>query len=331
LRIGGQVHYGSIFAHSPAVENTANSFPWGIQLEANWQKISKKVWDNCYCYPQVGFLVSYYNYDNTILGKSIQVAYFLEPTFKLTQRTSFSVRGIVGLSYLTNPYDSIKNPNNRSYSLPVSAYLTVATGVQIQLNNQWYLNSHINYQHISNGGIKDPNKGINWITGSLGILYTINPTNLPLREKKIFIREKEIQWELIGFISNKGAGVGQKQRFMIGGLGLQANRQVNPLHAINLATEIYWDASLAERLRQDNLDASSFRWGWMLGHQFLLGKFRFSQQLGIYAYSDSPYFSRWYHRWGVMYDFHEKWGIGFNMKAHGQTANFLDLRTTWKF
>jgi hypothetical protein len=331
LRIGGQMHYGSVFAHSPAVENTANSFPWGLQMEVNWQRISQKVWDNCHCYPQMGILASYYNYDNVILGKSVQLAYFLEPTFKLSKRTSFSVRGIVGLSYLTNPYDSIQNPNNRSYSLPISAYLTVATGVQIQLDKKWYLNSHLNYQHISNGGIKDPNKGINWITGSLGVLYTINPINLPVRSKKVFVREKELEWEVIGFVSNKGAGVGQKRRFMIGGLSLQANRQISPLHAFSIATEAYWDGALAERLKQDTLNASNFRWGWMLGHAFLLGKFRFTQQIGIYAYSDSPYFSRWYHRWGVIYDVHKKWGIGFNMKAHKQTANFLDLRAIWKF
>jgi hypothetical protein len=104
-----------------------------LQVEGNWQKISQKVWDNCLCYPQSGWLLSYYNYDNAILGHSLQLAYFLEPTFKISQRTQFTVRGIVGISYLTNPFDSLRNPNNRSYSLPISAYLTVASGLQIKM------------------------------------------------------------------------------------------------------------------------------------------------------------------------------------------------------
>ncbi|TAE04651.1 MAG: hypothetical protein EAZ95_20495, partial [Bacteroidetes bacterium] len=38
---GAQMHYGSIFAHSKSVENTAGSRPFGVEANAIWQKISQ--------------------------------------------------------------------------------------------------------------------------------------------------------------------------------------------------------------------------------------------------------------------------------------------------
>lgn len=326
FRVGGQVHYGSIFAHSPEVENTAGSYPRGIQIELNWQKVSEKVWQNCLCYPQSGLLVSYYNYDNEILGHSLQIGYFLEPTFKISPRLQFTLRGVAGIAYLTNPFDSLKNPNNRSYSLPISAYLNVSGGVQMDISRKWQLQWQVNYQHISNGGIKDPNKGINWITSSVGVLYTLRPYEIPKRAVVPFAPTNEWEKEAFLFLSNKGAGVGQKKRFMIVGLGTQLHKQVGRLSILGAGTELYWDGSLEERIRQAGLSRSAWRWGIFAGHQFALGKFRFSQYLGTYLFNDTDFFHWWYHRWGVNYQVKEKWKVGFALKAHRHIANFLDLR-----
>lgn len=35
------------------------------------------------------------------------------------------------------------------------------------------------YNHISNGGIKEPNKGVNWPAATLHVYYAFNPTPLP--------------------------------------------------------------------------------------------------------------------------------------------------------
>jgi len=99
---------------------------------------------------------------------------------------------------------------------------------------------------------------------------------------------------------------------------------------LNIGTEAYWDGSLAERLRQANESGDAFRWAMLGGHQFVLGKFRFSQQLGVYLYNNNPFFHWWYHRWGFTYSPNGSWAVGFNLKAHKQVANFLDLRFIFK-
>ncbi len=101
--VGLGLQHGFIFAHSPRVENTKGSNPTGVELILSWQRNDPLIWNLCNCYPRKGFLFSYYDYDNKVLGKGITAAYFLEPVYKLGRNTFFSFRGSAGLSYLTRP------------------------------------------------------------------------------------------------------------------------------------------------------------------------------------------------------------------------------------
>ncbi|TAE04652.1 MAG: acyloxyacyl hydrolase, partial [Bacteroidetes bacterium] len=322
---------GSIFAHSKSVENTAGSRPFGVEANAIWQKISQRVWDNCHCTPKTGISLSYYNYDNRYLGHSVNVGYFLEPNFRLAKRWELSLRGTFGLSYLTNPHHPIKNPRNQSYSLPISVYLLAGIGNHIKIDDKWRVGAFLNYQHISNGGLKDPNKGINWITSSLSVLYTPNPIDIPKRERAKFEQKTPIDITLSALFTTKTAQVGDKRRHLIVGLQGEASKQIGRLSALSVALEGYHDASVARRLSDNHVEGNGWRVGALVGHQFILGKFRFSQQIGYYLYQHNPYFDAWYHRWGIVYYLRPKWSIGFNMKAHRHIANFVDFRIGHKF
>src|SRR5262245_12741095 len=62
--VGLGVHYGFVFAHSDKVQNTKGSKPWGIELDLNKQLLKNKSWDECWCFPRTGFVISYFNLDN---------------------------------------------------------------------------------------------------------------------------------------------------------------------------------------------------------------------------------------------------------------------------
>jgi hypothetical protein len=327
--IGTQFHYGSIFAHSEAVENTSGSRPIAIQVDAIWQKISQKTWDNCNCYPKTGFSLNYTNYDNAVLGQSLKIGYFLEPNFNITKHFQLGLRGTMGVAYLSNPYDIVKNPNNQSYSLPFSAYLAVGVGTNIRISPHWAVGLSAHYQHISNGGMKEPNKGINWITSSLNVIYTPKNIEIPKRLRQPFDKKQPIRTQIQLFGSNRPARIGDKERqFMVGLLG-QFSKQVSRLSALTAGVEAYYDGALDKRMQYEGVAGDGWRVGAMAGHQFLLGKFTFSQQIGVYLYQNNPYFDAWYHRWGVMYYPKQKFGMGFMLKAHKQVANFLDLRVAY--
>lgn len=326
--VGLAGHYGFVFAHSVDVENTRGSRPYGLRAEAVWQRIDRRTWEACACYPRNGLLVSYMDFDNRVLGQGLNAGYFLEPTFRLSRGLGLTLRGSVGLSYLSNPYHPTRNPANASYSLPLNAYLALGLGVLVRLAPHWHLSLSGQYEHASNGGLQEPNKGVNYPTASLGLAYTPRPADLPNRAKTrpIDLKRRRPRYDLTAFGTARTAERGEAQRFFIGGLSFTASKQVGRLSALTLGTEAFSDYPSREALRRAGLQRSPWRVGVGAGHEFLLGNYRFSQQLGVYAFNEIPYFSRIYHRWGLVRQTGRSWALGFNLLAHAQVANFLDLR-----
>ncbi|HEY1112927.1 MAG TPA: acyloxyacyl hydrolase [Chitinophagaceae bacterium] len=333
--IGAGVQHGFIFAHSDAVENTRGSHPTGVEVIFSWQRNDSATWNLCNCFPRKGLLLAYYDYDNRVLGKSATAAYFLEPTYRLTKGSFFAFRGAAGLSYLTDPYDPVRNPSNRSYSTSVSAYLLLGVGLWFQLGKQWWLNTSVNYQHESNGGLRDPNKGINWPTAGLAFSY-----GQKWRPYYRGVRYKENTWRgrpphgevaLFGIARRDLDERGRSRRLPLLGVAVQGAKQVGRISNLTIGTELYRDEELRLELRKDSIDAPPVLAGLQAGHQFILGRFLFSQALGVYIFDKTPYNDLLYHRWTLQYRLGDRIGIGFSLKAHRHIADFADLRLGYRF
>lgn len=333
--VGAGVQHGFIFAHSTAVQNTKGANPTGIEIIFGWQRNDTEAWDLCNCFPKKGLLLAYYDYDVAILGKSVNAAYYLEPFYKLSNRTFFSFKGMAGLSYLTNPFDSVNNPTNQSYSASVGAYLFVGLGLTFVLSENVWLSGNINYQHISNGGLRQPNKGINWPTAGISMIYQKNPRPYykAHRSKIKFWKDYSPRWDLAVFgIAKRGTNEsGQNRRMPLIGVGMQVGKQVGRLNMLTVGAETYYDRSLNMQIKRDSINASAVRAGIMAGHEFLLGRFIFSQKLGVYLFDQTPYYDRLYHRWGIQYFVTKNISIGMNIKAHRHVADFVDLRLSYSW
>lgn len=333
--IGLGVQHGSVFAHSVDVQNTRGARPTGIEAIFSWQRNDSASFALCHCYPRQGLLLAFYNYDVGLLGKSGSAAYFLEPAYRIGNRVLFSFKVAAGLAYLTNPFDCISNPGNQSYSTHLSAYLLIGIGAWLRLSERLWLNPGINYQHISNGGIRRPNKGINWPTAGIALSYQPKYRSwyTGKRNTEKFWRSYSTRYdvEIIGSLLRGNNEAGDRERFPLGGIAVQAGRQVGSLSMLTLGAEAYFDKELQEKLRSEGLNASPVKAGLMLGHEFLLGRFQFSQRLGVYLFDQTPYYDRIFHRWGLMYRINRHFSAGFNLLAHRQVAEFIDFRLAFTF
>ncbi len=327
---GMGIQHGFIFAHTEEVQNTKGARPTGIEAILGWQRNDAAIFDLCHCYPRQGLLLAYYDYDVTLLGKSATAAYFLEPTYRISDGVLFSFKGSMGVSYLSNPFDSISNPGNQSYSTHLSIYLLVGVGTWVRLSEKWWVNPNINYQHISNGGSNQPNKGINWPTA--GIAVTYQPVSRPwytgTRTTANYWRDYPTRYHIsiLGTVRRGYDEAGDRERYGVMGLALQAGRQVGALSMLTLGAEVYHDEELKEKLHRDSLNASPVKAGLLVGHEFLLGRFQFGQSLGVYVYDQTPYYDRIYHRWDLQYRISPRIFTGVSLLAHRHIAEFVDFR-----
>lgn len=329
--IGGRVHYAYLWLHTKEMKPIGNSFPWGIQAEFNWHLANENVWIQCNCYPRNGFLISYLNFANPrILGSAWSAAYYLEPFFTVRNKINFSLRGVAGLSYLNRPYHKVSNPHNIAYSMHVSGLLMIHLGINYRLNDYWNISATGGINHISNGGIKEPNKGINLPSVTLSADYSFKPKVFPIRKRTPFQKDtlRKHKIEASAFWSSKAILHGEKKRFFIYGSEIKAVRKVGKMHTLAAAAEWHIDFALKEKLRREGIEnADSYRAGILFGHEFPMGNFSFSQMLGIYFYDPYHYNDVIYQRYGLTYLIGNRLLIGINLKAHRHVADFLDFRT----
>jgi len=338
-----RLHYGVIYAHTKYVENTAGAHPRGFEFEVSKQHTDKALWEYYRCYPRMGLLFSYYDFNTPILGKSFSASYFIEPNYRLGNRASFFIRAAAGLSYLTNPHDSIKNPANQSYSLPVNAFLSLGAGFNYNIAPHLALSVMASFQHNSNGGFQLPNHGVNYPTASLGIRYSVNSNAYPVypKEQVHNYSNSKIQYDAGMYYSPKSgykyAWVSQR-KYLLGGF-VQASKRVNTLDAVTVSLEAYHDEGLASIKKIIGDKTPSNLVGLMVGHEFIFRRILFSTQLGYYIYKDTKTFSQLYaqefpalyHRWGLRYKLNTHWYAGFNMLVHKQVADFIDVRLQYRF
>ncbi len=93
------------------------------------------------------------------------------------------------------------------------------------------------YQHISNGGWKEPNKGINWPTASVGFTYFNHRFKLPVYKQ--FVYKSSLNKKpyfgaglLLGAKQGYQAG-GRTARTPLAGVLVQAEKQVGRTNAVN--------------------------------------------------------------------------------------------------
>ncbi|MGM0649047.1 MAG: acyloxyacyl hydrolase [Bacteroidota bacterium] len=330
---GIKYYNGAIFAHADAVQNTAGSRPWAIELEYSKRHVSSKVWNTCRCYPSTGVLLAYKDYDNDILGHGVHMAYYLQYHALPDSRISPIIRGTAGLEYNTNPYHEIHNPENRSYSIHVNSSLQVALGAYMQISDYAFADVVFAFNHISNGGVNAPNKGVNWPSAGLGLYYTPDFGDIKNRKDSIPVQKSSKKW--LGRVninlSAKAKTFDKKERNMIYDVEVLAGHRLNNLDNILGGFEWNLNGINVRTIEYYNLSANPNILSILAGHEFVMGKFRFSQKLGFYVFNQMDYDAIWYHKWGLRYQLKSNILIGVEVKAHKHVADYSSFSIGYAF
>jgi hypothetical protein len=336
--LGFRPHYGFIVKHTGKLEGLTKTFPWGFEVDVNWQHMSEKSWQYCFCYPRTGISFFYTNFANPgVLGSSFALYPFVEPAINGDRRLHATIRFGMGPTYLNNVFDSVDNPENKFYSTRISFIVHANFGMNYVINDRLLLRVAADFNHISNGGIKNPNLGINFPTASIGLEYNFNP--LPYvnrtKDKSIKLIHYNHRIDFTFFATGKTAVKGE-DRYPVYGFCSGYSHVIGRQNAFSLATEFTVDLADKKEITKDSLMKNDqfidYKYIALLaGHELILGRFNFYQQLGIYLYSPYARKDRVFQRYGLNFYVTKRLFIGVNLKAHRQVADFLDLRAGVSF
>ena len=325
---GVQLHTGRILPHSESIRDLTQDVLWGAQAEISRIRLTQKSWNTCNCYSQNGISVSYFNFNNPDeLGAAFNVAVFAEPQL-VHGKINLGLRAGAGVSYLSRVYHPIDNPRNLFFSSPWSGLLLLQLSGRYRLNPAWILRFGGAYYHISNGGQRQPNKGMNFPALSLGVEYT--SSDKPLIRKLRSIRADKVVHYYAGISYNTRSvdesDFSSRAREAVIGIHGGVYKPVARMHAFGVGVEFFHDNALKLRARQQG-DAFDHRvLSGLVAHHLLFGRFDFSQALGFYLHKEYRTPAEVFQRYALRYRLLEKLQIGLSLKAHLHTAEQIDLR-----
>lgn len=335
---GARGHYGFIVPHSSTIKDISWSKPWGFEAEFTWLLMGEDKWRYCFCYPRTGLSFFFVNFGNPeVLGNAYSLYGFIEPLIGAAGRVYGTVRFGIGPAFLDNVYDSVENPANKFYSSPLSFIVLLNAGINCRLGEKINLRISGSFNHISNGGIKNPNSGINYPTLSLGADYRINPLPFEYRIKdrslQLIPYKNRVDLSLFGTGKTDIKG---NERYPVLGLLTSYTRVVGRISGVMLGMEFvtdYADKHEIERTSRvaGTREADHKYIAALLGHDLLLGRFTFQLQLGAYLYSPFKRMDPVFERYTLSFYLFESLYTGISLKAHRYVADFLDVRLGYSF
>jgi hypothetical protein len=253
-RLGLEGSYGFIIPHSRELRPLSQTNPIGITLHYQNLNTSFKNWKNCNCFYYMGLQFSYHNFGNPdVIGSATSLTGTFEPIIWRNNKWTLSLLSGLGLSYLNRVYDEVSNPENVFFSSHLSFLIFLTPKIEYSLTHDWGLNASISYNHISNGGQSQPNKGINYPMVGLGLVHYFQRKTYPVYEKDNISRNWKYYLES-GFSTREGKDGREPNISVVFGT-------IKPLSSINGiggGLELTKDFSLAVERKQDgSIDAGT--------------------------------------------------------------------------
>ncbi|TDK48148.1 acyloxyacyl hydrolase [Algoriphagus formosus] len=320
------VQRGWIIPHNEELADISQSNPIGLSLKYQVLQGNQENWEACNCFHYLGFGLQVQDFQNPAeLGRAWTAFGSFQPILWRAGKVEFSLDMGIGASYLTQVYDPIENPRNTFFSAPLSFLLYVRPVLSYSIGSDFDLTASFFYNHISNGGQRQPNRGMNYPMLSLGGIYFLRKEELPSFQKPELSRDFEFYLDL-GFNTRESMAGGRSPNFT---LGAGFYRKFTGIWAMGAGLDLNKDFSLdVEESRLESLMPAPF-----LANHFLFGRFDFQQRFAWYASKPNSYQAdrNFYQRYTLTYQLGKNLRLGVGMKAHGHVAENMDLRVGWKF
>lgn len=322
---------GMIMPHVPAIDFITNEYISSFNLNLIKKKDGEKLWENLYHQPALG--VGYYHGslgNREIYGNAHSVyAFFEAPIWNIRNQLELNYRMSTGLSYISKTFDTYNNIYNIAIGSHLNLHFNLFLNALINITEDYKLISGIGFTHFSNGKIKSPNKGLNVINGSLGIRYFFSQPE-PL--KKDFTQPEipdKNHFSVIWSHGLKDYNRFKKAVYYISSLNMSYERQYAHFAKAGTGLDVFYNSALRnfreEPVRTGITSSDLYRLGMHISHDFIVGDFSLTIQLGHYFYNKAFYITDIYNRIGLKYYSDDRIILNLSLKSHNANAEFIEF------
>ncbi len=333
---GVNPYYGAVLKYKKEMKQLEFTNLHGIELYANKIADGSKDWHHLYNYPQWGVAASYFNYGvPSELGEAVSLTTYLDFTAG-KKKHKWRMNIGTGIVYSSVTFESVTNEQNTAISSAISYVLRGTIHKEFQLSDNYFFNINLAFRHYSNGRLNMPNNGMNYPIVGVGIRYLPRQVNIKTGQHDSRQLDNEVRYTVRGSISWREVWeVDEKQKAY--SLSLYASKQVSRFNRILVGIDGFrYDQESIEKSNivyrdknglSDNevLDNATDQLALTFGTELLISNVSVIVQGGIYVYKPQIYYSSWYQRYGLKYNFTKNVFSQVSLKSHSRTADMVEF------
>jgi len=332
---GSAVHTGFLLNHHANMKIFNEQIPYLYELYIAKTTSGEKPWHSFYGNPQYG--VSYMLFDlgsPTYLGKAHGIYPFLH--FFLTdsdRAVSWNMRVGAGVAYMKNIFDRKENYKNMAISTHLNSVLCLRMEGRIRVARPLYISGGWAFTHISNGTVKKPNAGLNYLTVYAGVNYAFGKDKIIEKIDNNFDVDKK--WHYTVYLSGgvKTYTIFDDAQYATSGLSFEASRSHLAFTRYNGTIDLFYDSSDYAYLISEEIEINRIQTvkpGLAAGYSFLFGELASNVQIGRYLYAKNHQYGLFYQRLALSYSITGRLNIRFGLKTHWGQADYLEMAVGYR-
>lgn len=204
LLFSASAEYGSILPTNVQLTYYDNLRYAGYSAQVLKQTTGKKDWEKLFNYPLYGIGVYAFDFlDNKKMGSPFAVYAIYSSKIKEWNKLKWYYSANLGISFNSNPFDYDAAYYNTSVGSKTNMYISLGTGLYYEIGKHFDVGLNLKFNHLSNGAMKIPNKGLNAVAPQVSLVYYPERVN-PVKDEIIASKIKKYNtWEVSVFGGKK--------------------------------------------------------------------------------------------------------------------------------
>jgi hypothetical protein len=324
-------HSGMIMPHVPSIDYVTRDYTSALNLRLIHTTRGSREWQQEYSRPLLGLGYHYGSLGNQqVYGKAHSLYGFFEgPFWQWQDHVALHYRMSAGLAYITRTFDARNNLYNIAIGSHLNLHFDLSLLTVIDLGSHYQLTAGTGLTHLSNGKIHSPNKGLNLISGFLGIRYKLYHPVFDEQNRQAGSSYNKNHFSLIWSHGLKDHNRFKPASYYITSLSINYERQYTSITRYGMGWDAFYNPSLKNHQRhspeKDLYNPALYRMGLHLSHDLLVGDFALTLQLGHYIHNKVFYITNLYNRVGLKYYAPHNLILNVSLKSHNANAEFIEF------
>ncbi len=329
-----QPQYGFLLPHHKSIRYYIDSHVPAFEINVSYNTAGRFPYDDKYRFPKVGLAYFAGRLDKQgFLGYAHALYPFIRiPVYSSTCLT-IHYRIAIGYSRLTKPFDLYSNFYNHAIGSHGNLLFGFLVDALSPLNKKVELITSAGLTHFSNGNIRQPNLGINYISALLGLRYKLHSTTIFNKVTLEPFINRKYEFQSIISAGARVLDLEFNEPLFASSLSFDMGRYLSDKRKIGLGIDFFYSEVLGLILTQEGKSANSFektQTGFHISHDLVYNRFIMSVQMGTYVLAKYKS-NAVYGRFALRYRISKNVLASVAIKTHLAIADFVEWGIGYSF